>query len=136
MLPRISRKRNILIANDYHDILREKLAKIPNRTYLWITFTLEYIDSTPFRGAPGGIQLGNQEVIPWYIVVTHWRASLILRLRTLEKSSHGNALLDIHTGSALFPFRENRAFAPSLAPTYLKSRKSQGSLSNPMDASD
>lgn len=38
--------------------------------------------------------------------------------------------------TVLSPFKENRTFAPSLAPTYLKSRKAQGSLLHSMDASD
>ena len=33
---------------DERDFLRGQLAKIPNRTYLWVTLTLEFIRETPF----------------------------------------------------------------------------------------
>lgn len=57
---------NITEANDLddddHEFLREELAKIPNRTYLWVTLTLEYINSTPFRR--GNVRRALGEHIP------------------------------------------------------------------------
>lgn len=48
--------------DDDHDFLQEELAKIPNRTYLWVTLTLEYIKTTPFRR--GNVRRALGEDIP------------------------------------------------------------------------